>query len=180
MALAGLYDPTDPGLSAFANRGSKLIMWHGWADSGVSPYIALNYYEAVRRTMGADAASKFMTLYMIPGVYHCNLYGGPNFTQEDFLTPVMNWVENGAAPGEVVLEFTKDMNSSEVMQTRPVFPAQVAYKGSGDLNAASSYERVDPKEAFDDRLVWLGLDHYRPRQQMRCDMKDAKLSCETR
>ena len=181
-ALSGLYDPTDPDLSAFANRGGKLIIWHGWSDSGVSPYITLNYVDAVRRTMGADASVKFMTLYMIPGVYHCNLYGGPNFTQEDFLTPVMNWVEEGTAPGEVVVEFTKDMKSSQAVRSRPVFPypAQVAYRGSGDVNAASSYERVDPKESFDDRLVWLGLDRYRPGGQMWCEMKDAKLACETR
>jgi Tannase and feruloyl esterase len=37
-ALHGLNDPSNPDLSAFANRGGKLIMWQGWADSGTSPF----------------------------------------------------------------------------------------------------------------------------------------------
>jgi feruloyl esterase len=180
-ALSGLYDPTDPDLSAFARRGGKLIIWHGWSDSGASPYMSLNYVDAVKRAMGASAANKFLTLYMIPGVYHCNLYGGPNFTQEDFLTPMMNWVEDGARPDKIVVEFTKDAHSSDVIRSRPLFPypAEVAYT-SGDPGSASSYERSEPAETFNDRLAWLGIDHYRPGRQIWCATKDARLVCETR
>jgi feruloyl esterase len=41
---------------------------------------------------------------MLPGVYHCNLYGGPTTSREDFLTPMMSWVEDGKAPGRIVVE----------------------------------------------------------------------------
>ena len=101
QAYSGLYDPTNPDLSAFAKHGGKLIIWQGWSDSGVSPYIALNYVHAVRSALGADQADKFLALYMLPGVYHCNLYGGPTTSQEDFLTPMMSWVEDGRTPDKV-------------------------------------------------------------------------------
>jgi hypothetical protein len=41
------------------------------------------------------------------------------------------------------------------------------------------FEWLAPKESFDDRLVRLGFDRYRPGRQMWCDIKHAKLGCET-
>jgi hypothetical protein len=180
-ALSGLYDPTDPDLSAFAKHGGKLIIWHGWSDSGASPYMSLNYVDAVKSAMGEASVAKFLTLYMIPGVYHCNLYGGPNFTQEDFLTPMMNWVEDGTRPDKVIVEFTRNAESSEVIRSRPVFPypSEVGYT-SGDSASASSYERSEPTQRMNDRLVWLGTDHYRPGRQMWCEMKNSRFLCEAK
>ena len=39
--LTGVYDPTNPDLTAFRARGGKLLLWSGWADSGASPYMVL-------------------------------------------------------------------------------------------------------------------------------------------
>ena len=177
-ALSALYDPTNPDLSAFAKHGGKLIIWQGWSDSGVSPYISLNYVKAVRGAMGA-AVDTFMALYMLPGVYHCNLYGGPTTSQEDFLTPVIDWVEDGKAPDKVVVEYSASKDGRIPAKSRPAFPypAQVVYGGSGDVNAATSFVRAEPKEPFNDQLVWLGLDHYKPGHQMWCEAKGATMFC---
>lgn len=46
--VSGTYDATDPDLSAFAASGGKLILWHGWADPGISPVGTIAYDQAVR------------------------------------------------------------------------------------------------------------------------------------
>ncbi|MGI4878913.1 MAG: tannase/feruloyl esterase family alpha/beta hydrolase [Janthinobacterium lividum] len=91
-----LYDATNPDLSAFAARGGKLILWHGWADPQISPINTIAYHEAVRRQMGVAKADSFERLYLLPGVYHCSGGEGPSLI--DLVTPIMAWVERGAAP----------------------------------------------------------------------------------
>jgi hypothetical protein len=95
-----LFDATNPDLSAFAGRGGKLILWHGWADPHISPLNTVAYHDAVRSLMGQATADTFERLYLLPGMYHCN--GGEGPTQVDFMTPVMEWVEQGKAPQGIV------------------------------------------------------------------------------
>jgi hypothetical protein len=94
--LHALYDSTDPDLSSFAKAGGKLIIWHGLADSHISPLNSIAYYTAMNRVMGDAAVQKFTRLYLFPGGYHCNGGEGPfNF---DVLSAIMAWVERGTAP----------------------------------------------------------------------------------
>ncbi|MDG2533006.1 tannase/feruloyl esterase family alpha/beta hydrolase [Sphingomonas sp. HITSZ_GF] len=94
-----LFDSTSPDLSAFAGRGGKLILFHGWADPHISPINTIAYHDAVRRQMGATAAEGFERLYLMPGMGHCSGGEGPN--QFDLLTPIMAWVEGGQAPDAI-------------------------------------------------------------------------------
>lgn len=167
--LSNLWDPHNPDLSRFAARGGKLIIWHGWADSGASPYMALNYWSAVRKQMGADTASQFMTLYMIPGVGHCN--GGINATRTDFLTPMIDWVENGTAPGKVTVNFVSTAQTSAILNSRPVFPypSIVKYDGKGNIADESSWVRAAVATGVSDTLTWRGLADYAPLKQMWCE-----------
>jgi hypothetical protein len=176
MQYGRVWDPTNTDLSKFAARGGKLIVWHGWSDTGASPYMSLNYWTQVRNTMGADAASKFMTLYMIAGVYHCN--SGPNTTTEDFLTQMLNWVENGTAPGQVNVNFVASSTDSTVLKSRPVFPypSTVAYNG-GDVNAASSYIKADIPAGVSDTFQWLGLSSYTAGANQSCTVTNGNVSC---
>jgi feruloyl esterase len=91
-----LYGATDPDLSAYFNRGGRLLLWHGWSDPHISPINSIAYYRAVEATLGADAARKGMRFYLFPGLYHCG--GGDGLNQFDVLTPIMAWVESGKAP----------------------------------------------------------------------------------
>ncbi len=176
--LSGLYDPTNPDLSAFAARGGKLIVWTGWADSGVSPYIALNYYTAVRETMGAERADEFVTFYGLPGVYHCG--GGPRTAQTDFLTPMMAWAEDGVRPDRVVVEFT-DADGA-VTASRPAFPypSQVEHDGAGDLAAAEAWTRADLPAGLPERFDWVGLANYVPGKALWCGRDGDTFACTTR
>jgi feruloyl esterase len=93
-----LFDATNPDLSAFAKAGGKLILWHGWADPHISPLNTIAYHDAVGKFMGGSA-NGFERLYLLPGVYHCGDGEGPS--KVDFLTPLLDWVERGAAPQAV-------------------------------------------------------------------------------
>lgn len=94
-----LFDATDPDLSAFADNGGKLILFHGWSDPHISPINSIAYYTAMREYMGSKRVDGFARLYVFPGMYHCSNGEGPY--QMDLLTPMMAWVERGSAPDAI-------------------------------------------------------------------------------
>jgi hypothetical protein len=175
--MHGLNDPTNPGLRAFAAHGGKLIIWQGWADSGTSPLGTLNYYAAVKKLLGYDAAARFLALFMIPGMYHCG--GGPAAATLDMLTPLMAWVKDRTQPGEEIVSYHSGAEgSSPVVRTRPVlpYPAMETYSGQGDVNSASSYQAA-PAVGAPDELPWAGSKHYRPGEQASCSEAGLRLVC---
>ena len=148
--LAGLYDATDPDLRAFQRSGGKLILWHGWADQAIPPTGTVAYYQAVQDRMGGLAATqRFARLFMFPGMYHC--FGGTGPYAFDLLTPLLNWVESGAAPQRVdaALPGTR---------TRPVFPYPLVarYDGTGSTDDAANFTAAQPANPVDDHFPWLG------------------------
>jgi hypothetical protein len=151
-----LFDATDPDLSAFAARGGKIVLWHGWSDPHISPINTIAYHEAVERTMGKERAAAFERLYLLPGVYHCGGGEGPSLV--DLLTPVIDWVERGVAPGAVIARA-----GGTAPRMRPVYPypAVARYIGQGDPNDASSY---GPGTALFTGAPpdWAGADFYTP------------------
>ena len=108
--LGGIYNATDPDLSAFAANGGKLIIYHSWADQAIPPFASINYYRAVVEQSGGLAAAKsFSRLYMIPGLYHCPCgqpVDGDPATTVQFMPQLVAWVERGEAPGSITLPVT--------------------------------------------------------------------------
>ena len=107
--------------------------------------------------MGADQVSNFLTLYMIPGMYHCG--GGPAAATLDMLTPAMAWVEDGKAPAQQIVSYHSGGDgTSPVVRTRPVapYPATMSYSGHGDVNSASSYAAGPAVPGVNDELRWTG------------------------
>ena len=152
------YDPvapdTAPDLTAFEARGGKLILYHGWADQGVSPLNTLDYYAQVHtRQGGLDKTRGWFRLFMVPGMFHCRGGNAPNTF--DFMPAIMAWVEKGEAPNGVVAT-QKDMAGATVRQ-RPLFayPQFAAWDGKGDVNAAASWKAATPKKLTDDRIDWI-------------------------
>ncbi|HEX4757216.1 MAG TPA: tannase/feruloyl esterase family alpha/beta hydrolase [Terracidiphilus sp.] len=68
-------DSTNPDLRQFADRGGKLILYHGWNDPAISPWNTIAYYKEVQQALGEQKADSFTRLYLIPGMEHC--VGGP-------------------------------------------------------------------------------------------------------
>ncbi|MCB2074685.1 MAG: tannase/feruloyl esterase family alpha/beta hydrolase [Novosphingobium sp.] len=100
----------DPDLSEFRDRGGKMLFWHGLNDELIPPQGSVQYYEAVLAEMGgAEAVHEFYRLYLVPGAGHGSPNGssnpGANPPQMGFqLYPLLvEWVENGKAPGAITL-----------------------------------------------------------------------------
>jgi feruloyl esterase len=126
----GYVDAVDPDLSKFKSEGGKLLMTHGWADTGITPENTVWYYEQVLDKMGRNQGD-WMRLFMAPGMGHCG--GGPGVNTFDSITALENWVEKKQAP-ETMMGIGRDMK-------RPLcpYPANPTYKGTGDLKDPASW-----------------------------------------
>ncbi len=98
--LAPLYNATNTNLQPFRQHGGKLILWHGLADTSVTPAVSLAYYQGVQQQLGAAATDSFMRLFLLPGVSHCG--GGDGYDQVDVLSPLLAWAELQQAPAALL------------------------------------------------------------------------------
>lgn len=156
-AAAKLYDPVaphqSPDLAAFKARGGKLIVYHGWADQGVSPLATLDYYAKVTgKEGGIRAVQSWFRVFMVPGMLHCRGGDAPNTF--DFLPPIMAWVERGQAPQSVI---ARQLQGGRVVRSRPLYPypAYAVYSGHGDVNDAASWVSKTPARMPDDNIDWI-------------------------
>ena len=142
--LGGIYNATDPDLSAFQANGGKLILYHSWADQAIPPFASIDYYRAVVRLAGGlPAAQSFSRLYLIPGLYHCPCgqpVDGDPATKVQFMPQLVAWVERGEAPGTVTLPVTAQTAGAhlESLSVDPFNPMQPAPRNNG-LNSNYSY-----------------------------------------
>ncbi|HEX6472620.1 MAG TPA: tannase/feruloyl esterase family alpha/beta hydrolase [Streptosporangiaceae bacterium] len=170
---SGIYDATDPDLSAFRARGGKLILWHGWADPAISPYGTVAYYHAVTERMGGQRATeRFARLFMLPGVNHCG--GGQAPNSIDALTPMLGWVEQGTPPDRLVASETQ---GGSVVRTRPVFPYPLVarYDGTGSTDDAANFVAAPPPAHFEDAIPWLGS--FRSGYERTCTWRNGHWVC---
>lgn len=127
-------DAYDADISAFVENGGKLLLYHGWADPGISPYNTLNYFEAV--TAETPDFVDSVRLFMLPGVAHCA--GGEGPSSFDGLGTIDGWVSGGEAPHRII---ASRVRGGEVDRTRPLcaYPAVAVYDGSGSTDAAENF-----------------------------------------
>jgi hypothetical protein len=129
----------NPDLAPLKKRGGKIVQYSGWADQQVNPLPGIEYYETVSQRLGDAATRDFYRLFMVPGMFHCN--GGPGCNTVDWLAAVMDWVEKGNAPAQLI---GAHVEKETTTRTRPLCPyPQVArYKGSGSIDDAASFACV--------------------------------------
>ncbi len=125
-------------LNTFLDHGGKTLFYHGVSDFWFSPLATWDWYERAAQTNGAafTEASRF---YMVPGMLHCA--GGNSFDQFDLLSKMVDWVEKGQAPHEVIA------SRADRSATRPLcpYPSHAHYKG-GDVTKAESFECRVPEQ----------------------------------
>jgi hypothetical protein len=138
--LHQILDATDTDLSAFQRRGGRIMMYFGWADPQLNPMMGVEYYEKVVERMGSSTGD-FFRLFMVPGMFHCR--GGVGTDVFDATTPLVKWVESGAAPDRIAASRVVD---SKVVRTRPLcaYPQVARYQGSGSIDDAANFTCVRP------------------------------------
>ena len=123
-------------MATFADRGGKMIFYHGLSDPTFSALDTVDYYNRLASANGGiDAVQRWSRLFLMPGMGHC---GGGSLTADsvDMLTAIVDWVERGAAPDAVVATRT-----AEPKLTRPLcaYPKYAHYSGRGDPNDAANF-----------------------------------------
>jgi Tannase and feruloyl esterase len=136
----GIVIGTDnPDLTAFRDRGGKVILWHGWADQLIPTEGTIDYYKRVQQQMGGAAkTSEFARLFMAPGVGHCGV-GGAGPTPYGQLDALLSWVEDGKAPA--TLTAARRDQAGAITRSRPLcrYPQVAKYKGSGSTDDAANF-----------------------------------------
>ena len=127
-------DSTD--LSAFRNRGGKLIIVHGAADPVFSLADTVDWWNALNKAEGGGA-SNFARVYAVPGMNHCS--GGPSTDQFDAFAALVEWVEKGTAPDRIIA--TARAATMWPGRTRPLcpYPQRARYSASGSIEEAANF-----------------------------------------
>lgn len=139
------YDAISGNYSAFADRGGKFLMYHGWADSLITPSLTISEWNTMRAQMGQAKVDDFARLFMIPGMDHCG--GGSGTGSFELMTALSNWKENGIAPdgtnagNTTIASRAANAAAGTTARSRPLcpFPAFAKYKGSGSIDDAANF-----------------------------------------
>ncbi|HMD43444.1 MAG TPA: tannase/feruloyl esterase family alpha/beta hydrolase [Candidatus Acidoferrum sp.] len=157
--FANVLNATQTDMQAYADRGGKLIIYHGWSDAAISPLNSINYYQSVIEKMGQAQTDSFVRLYMVPGMQHCGDGPGPNEfgaygesqvndPQHNMYLALEQWVEKGIAPPTFTAsKMEGEGPAAKVTMTRPLcpYPQQANYKGTGDTNDAKNFSCAPEK-----------------------------------
>jgi feruloyl esterase len=131
---ASFLNATNPNLDAFKASNGKLVLYHGWADPGLTALGTLHYVDAVHARDAA--AADYMRTFMMPGVLHCG--GGPGPDRVNWMSVIENWVEKGIAPERVIASKSE---GGKIVRTRPLcaYPLRAVYRGSGSIDDEKSF-----------------------------------------
>ena len=136
-------------LSKLRDLGRKVIVYTGLADDAIPPAGNVAYHESVAAKMGGQGeVQKFMRMYLLPGSAHSSqgraytvggnnnavplpkLPGNANQTptreQDQFFTALVDWVEKGTAPDDLLLTSRDNSVSYPVC----VYPKRTTWAGA--------------------------------------------------
>jgi Tannase and feruloyl esterase len=147
-AMSFMTPPNAHDMNHIRHRGAKILVYHGVSDAIFSIDDSIAWYRGIDRSSG-NRADEFARLYPVPGMGHCS--GGPATDQADFITPLVQWVEQGIAPRALVATARGPGNAGGVnadvpaswsaSRTRPLcpYPSTARYRGKGDVEVAASW-----------------------------------------
>lgn len=139
-AYSAVYDTyADDKLTAFRQRGGKLLFIHGMSDPIFSAKDTVDYYERLAANNGGMASTQgFARTFLVPGMNHCS--GGPATDSFDSIQTMVDWVEKGVAPDTIAAR-ALPTQADYPNRTRPLcpYPQFAKYKGTGSVEEASSF-----------------------------------------
>ncbi len=129
-------------LDTFRHKGGKLLTFVGGNDQLIMPRGVINYYRQMASRYGEhgepdfEEVQRFYRLFRAPGVGHCGGGAGPQ--PQNLFGALVNWVENGEAPEQILSQIT---TAGVVTRTRPLcpYPQTAVYNGSGSTDVASNF-----------------------------------------
>ncbi|KAI1128623.1 feruloyl esterase B [Nemania abortiva] len=150
-------------LAAFQDQGGKIITYHGQQDQQISSLNSIRFWErlAAEVDYDLDKMDAYYRLFRIPGMNHCgsgpgawtvgqggspSSYGIPFDKDHNVLAAVVDWVEKGVAPDEIVgSKFVGDSVAGGIMyQHRHCrYPYRSTYSGDGDPLDIESWHCVN-------------------------------------
>ncbi|RFU31622.1 hypothetical protein B7463_g4729, partial [Scytalidium lignicola] len=155
-------------MSPFSKKGGKLLQYHGWSDGLIPTGSSIYFHEQVLQSLlprGIDLDSWYR-LFLVPGMQHCGgsvhdapwyfagasqalilshtMHSTPGYmdSKHDILLAMMDWVENGVAPDEIIAtKFTNDAVEKGVLRQRPLcsYPKQATWNIMENPNLAPSW-----------------------------------------
>lgn len=120
---------TDDDLKEFRKAGGKLITYHGLFDPLIMPRGTTNYYNALNGDV--EDKDKYYRYFPYPNAGHC---GGAGLNAEQLFTALVDWVENGNAPKQLVAQVSPT-------RTRKIckYPDVQVYNGSGSIDDHNNF-----------------------------------------
>jgi hypothetical protein len=124
-AVSSLVDVYNVNLEPFRAKGGKILLLHGTVDDLISPYNTLAYYKKQLAQFGPEKLDAFLYFSLVPGLGHGN---GPFSAAFDAVSALERWVEQGAAPSNLI---AVDTNPETLGRTRPLcrYPQIVKFNG---------------------------------------------------
>lgn len=106
------FNANNPDLTRMRNAGTKLLHVTNVHDGSVWVQGHTDYYDHVMARMGGLApVQSYYKLYVMPGLFHGNFSGSANreanppvVGPKQAFNALMNWVENGISPDDMVFE----------------------------------------------------------------------------
>lgn len=157
--LARAVNANSPDLSAFRDRGGRLLMYSGSTDTQVSTFDTIQYYErVVAHEGGLEQTQQFARLFIVPGLGHMQAGPGINDigqvvsspevvqdSEHSIIDALMEWVEEGRVPERIVGTSYRNVDAfsgdgNGIRFQRPVYPYPLfpKYVG-GDATKPESY-----------------------------------------
>ncbi|MGH8713112.1 MAG: tannase/feruloyl esterase family alpha/beta hydrolase, partial [Casimicrobiaceae bacterium] len=115
QTVSTILDATNPDISAFKQRGGKLIILHGGADELVPASGTADWYQQLVARFGQAETDAFVRFYRVPGLGHGG--GGVFSFSADVLSALEQWSEAGKAPANLT---ATDANPASAGRTRPL------------------------------------------------------------
>ncbi|KAI8625541.1 tannase and feruloyl esterase [Xylariaceae sp. FL1651] len=150
-------------LAAFRHHGGKILSFHGQQDQQITSLNSVRFWKNLASGMNFDEEQMdtFFRLFRVPGMNHCSggpgawtigqggtaaSYGIPFDGTHNVLAAVVDWVENGAAPDNIIgTKFVNDSVDAGIMyQHRHCkYPYRSTYKGEGDSSAIGNWQCIN-------------------------------------
>jgi feruloyl esterase len=130
---------TNPDISAFVDRGGKLLLMGGWNDD-LGPGNNITYYQSVERALGVAKTRNAIRLFMVPGMNHCLdlAYDSTYTVRFDPLAALRTWKQTGRAPDEIVVT-TQQKGQPARPRKVCAYPTVSQYGGTGSVDDPKNF-----------------------------------------